>query len=102
MAWAKEECKADALRSYEKVIGTEFSVSSLEVFMNGVIQHHVTTNPLTVRVVTTPKEFLLMWSDEYLDARWYVAPVKATDGIEGATTHWIFDPISWRVDEGPI
>ena len=55
--------------------------------MNGVIQHHVTTNPLTVRVVTTPKEFLLMWSDEYLDARWYVAPVKATDGIEGATAH---------------
>ena len=102
MAWTKEECEADALRSYEKVIGTEFSVSSLEVFMNGVIQHHVTTNPLAVRVVTTPKEFLLMWSDEYLDARWYVALVKVTDGIEGATAHWIFDPISWRVDEGPV
>ncbi len=43
MAWTKEECEADALRSYEKVIGTEFSVSSLEVFMNGVIQHHVTS-----------------------------------------------------------
>ena len=69
MARTKDECEADALRSYEKVIGTEFSVSSLEVFMNGVIQHHVTTNPLTVRVVTTPKEFLLMWSDEYLDAK---------------------------------
>ena len=40
--------------------------------------------------------------DEYLDARWYVAPVKAIDGIEGATAHWIFDPISWRVDEGPV
>ena len=43
MARTKEECEADALRSYEKVIRTEFSVSSLEVFMNGVIQHHVTS-----------------------------------------------------------
>ena len=67
MAWTKEECEADALRSYEKVIGTEFSVSSLEVFMN--IQHHVTSTSTL---------------------RWYVAPVKATDGIEEATAHCIF------------
>ena len=54
--------------------------------MDGVIQHHVTTDPLAVRVLETPEEFLLMWSSEYLDARWYVEPVKTIDGIEGATT----------------
>ena len=54
--------------------------------MDGVIQHHVTTDPLAVRVLETPEEFLLMWSSEYLDARWHVEPVKTIDGIEGATT----------------
>jgi len=91
MAWTKEECEADALHSHEKVVGTVISVSSVEVFMNGVIQHHVTTNPLTMRVLETPQEFLLIWSGEYLDARWYVEPVKPTDGIEGAT-----DPLGIR------
>jgi hypothetical protein len=102
MAWTKEECEADALYSHEKVVGTVISVSSVEVFMNGVIQHHVTTNPLTMRVLETPQEFLLIWSGEYLDARWYVEPVKPTDGIEGATTHWAFDPVSWRIEQGPV
>ena len=41
MAWTKEECEADALHSHEKVVGTVISVSSVEVFMNGVIQHHL-------------------------------------------------------------
>jgi len=102
MAWTKKECEADALRSHEKVIGSVVNVASLEVFMDGVIQHHVTTDPLAVRVLETPEEFLLMWSSEYLDARWYVEPVKTIDGIEGATTHWIFDPVSWRIEEGPV
>ena len=70
--------------------------------MDGVIQHHVTTDPLAVRVLETPEEFLKMWSSECLDARWYVEPVKTIDGIEGATTHWIFDPVSWRIEEGPV
>ena len=33
--------------------------------MDCVIQHHVTTDPLAVRVLETPEEFLLMWSREY-------------------------------------
>ena len=53
--------------------------------MDGVIQHHVTTDPLAVRVLETPEEFLKMWSSECLDARWYVEPVKTIDGNEGAT-----------------
>ena len=48
MAWTKKECEADALRSHEKVIGSVVNVSSLEVFMDGVIQHYVTTDPLAV------------------------------------------------------
>ena len=59
MAWEKKECEADALRSHEKVIGSVVNVASLEVFMDGVIQHHVTTDPLAVRVLETPEEFLL-------------------------------------------
>ena len=71
--------------------------------MDCVIQHHVTTDPLAVRVLETPEEFLIvLWSSEYLDAMWYVEPVKTIDGIEGATTHWIFDPVSWRIEEGPV
>ena len=102
MAWTKEECEADATRSHEKAINSVIEVTSLEVFMNGVIQHHVPTDPITVKVMETPAEFLLMWSGDYLDARWYVEPIGATDGIEGATTHWVFDPISWHVEDGPV
>jgi hypothetical protein len=102
MPWTKEECEVDALHSHKKVIGSVVNVASLEVFMNGVIQHHVTTDPLAVRVIETPEEFLLVWSGEYLDARWYVEPVNTTAGIKGATTHWIFDPVSWRIEEGPV
>ena len=102
MAWTKEECEADAARSHKAVIGTVRSVTSLEVFMEGVIQQHIPTNPIDVRVIQTPNDFLLMWSGDYLDARWYVEPVEPAQAIEGATTHWIYDPTSWRVEEGPI
>ena len=68
--------------------------------MNGVIQHHVPTDPIL------PQQGLFASlpppSEVPDDARWYVEPIGATDGIEGATTHWVFDPISWHVEDGPV
>ena len=56
--------------------------------------------PWRALVLETPTDFLLVWSGDYLDARWYIEPVDPTDGIEGATGFWIYDPISWLVGVG--
>lgn len=100
MAWTKEECEADACRSHLEAVDSEIVVSSLEMFLDGAIKQHVPKPPWRARVLETPTDFLLVWSGDYLDARWYIEPVDPTDGIEGATGFWIYDPISWLVGVG--
>ena len=51
--------------------------------MDGVIQHHVTTDPLAVRVLETPEEFLLMWSGEYLDVCCTWNPLRQSMELKG-------------------
>lgn len=101
MSWDKDECEAGALRSHAEAVGQERTVSTLDMFLSGEIRQHIPKPPWRVRILETPKEFMVTWTGDYLDSRWYVEPINENDRVEGAITYWIYDPISWVLAVGP-
>jgi hypothetical protein len=102
MDWTREDCEIEAALSHHRAIGQVVAVQSLDIFVGGTVEQYLARPPLRVRVLQTPTDFMLLWNEDYLDARWYVEPLDHREKVTAATSIWIYDPVSWHVGEGPI
>ena len=74
MEWTREGCEQAAIDSHERAIGNVRTSRSIEIdFGDSVgVRQYVPREPVSVRVLRTPPDLMLMWHGDFLDARWQV------------------------------
>ena len=103
MEWTREGCEQAAIDSHEKAIGNVRTSKSFELDFGEVgVRQYVPREPVSVRVLRTPPDLMLMWHGDFLDARWQVELLQEAEAVgDGAQVLWIYDPTSWELGKGP-
>ncbi|UTU07711.1 hypothetical protein CcrC1_gp520 [Caulobacter phage C1] len=91
---SREEAETEAMTDHAAVVGTVIRVNDITGYYGETGQEdlrpHDGAPPFAVVVMPSPRDDVIYWNDEHLDARWNVEPAPGETRLYGLRSLWVF------------